>query len=275
MEKINDILPFSLLAELEKYKDTTAKEASELKCKGENDKAGNLNDTDGYDCKICKNRGFLTVPYEKNGFYLEKQKTCDCQQIRSTIRILHESGLKDVVKRSTFDKYIADTDWRKDIKDRAIDFVKNSSENWFYIGGKARSGKTHICTAIAREFIYKRLNVRYMSWIDVSRRLKSNVADNEKYTQEINEYKNADVLYIDDLFKTNPTDADIRLAYEILNYRYNNRKLITIISSEKFLSEIIKTDCAIGGRINELTDYGKYAVNVARTDDRIYKHGTS
>ena len=66
-------------------------------------------------------------------------------------------------------------------------------------------------------------------------------------------FKTKKVLYIDDLFKSergkSPTTSDINIAFEILNARYNNPDLITILSSEKILKEILGIDEAIGSRI--------------------------
>ena len=68
------------------------------------------------------------------------------------------------------------------------------------------------------------------------------------------------VLYIDDLFKIGkgqdgrkqrPTSADVNLAFEILNYRYNKPTCITIISSELYAEDILDIDEAIGSRIYE------------------------
>ena len=64
------------------------------------------------------------------------------------------------------------------------------------------------------------------------------------------------VLLIDDLFKTQsnekPTSADVRLAYDLLNYRYENRDLITMLSTERTVSELKQIDEATGGRIYEM-----------------------
>ena len=76
----------------------------------------------------------------------------------------------------------------------------------------------------------------------------------------IDRFKKAEVLYIDDLFKTGrnpdgsepkPTAADINAAFEIINYRYNNPALLTIISSELNEDELLDIDEAVGGRIFE------------------------
>ena len=121
-------------------------------------------------------------------------------------------------------------------------------------------GKTHICTAICREFLLHESEVVYMLWRDDIVRIKAAITDSEEYSGEIQRYKQAETLYIDDLFKTGrgqddsgmqkPTAADINVAFEILNYRYNN-KLPTIISSECTMSELLKIDEAIAGRIVE------------------------
>ena len=60
------------------------------------------------------------------------------------------------------------------------------------------------------------------------------------------------MLYIDDFLKGRITDADINLAFELINARYNRRETaITIISSELDLGTVTKLDEALGGRIYE------------------------
>ena len=48
-----------------------------------------------------------------------------------------------------------------------------------------------------------------------------------------------------------PTAADVNLAYEIINYRYNNRDKITIISTELTIGGLCEIDEALGGRIRQ------------------------
>ena len=93
----------------------------------------------------------------------------------------------------------------------------------------------------------------YMLWRDEIMKLKANVMEGNEYTLAINAFKTKKVLYIDDLFKSErgklPTTSDINIAFEILNARYMNPDLITILSSEKILKEILGIDEAIGSRI--------------------------
>ena len=89
-----------------------------------------------------------------------------------------------------------------------------------------------------------------------------------EYQKAMQQYKTIKVLYIDDLFKTekgkSPTTADINIVFEILNTRYLERNLITIISSEKNIKELIAIDEAIGSRIFEMAGY--YCVQIKNND---------
>ncbi len=142
------------------------------------------------------------------------------------------------------------------------------------------SGKTHLCSAIAIKLLKQGYDTRYMLWRDETTKLKSLVNDTEEYERLINEIKNADVLYIDDLFKTGksdngkaqkPTPADINLAFEILNYRYNKNLPYTIISSECTLSDLIQIDEAISGRIAEKSLNGDWCLSIKPNISKNYR----
>ena len=75
--------------------------------------------------------------------------------------------------------------------------------------------------------------------------------DGEEYQSRIRPFKTVPVLYIDDFLKGGHTEADLRLAFEILNARYNDSSLRTIISSEMSLFDVLGLDEATGGRIYE------------------------
>ena len=107
-------------------------------------------------------------------------------------------------------------------------------------------------------------------------KIKGAVTDSEEYCKLIDEFKRVDVLYIDDLFKTGKapdggflkvTGADVNVAFEIINFRYNNPGLLTIISSELTEDELIDIDEAIGGRIYERAK----AFTIGKSRDRNYR----
>lgn len=224
-----------------------------------NTSVGTLNEEDGYDCKKCHNKGWIMSAVQlDNGTWSTESRHCKCMKVRTAIKRMQKSGLKNIIKDYTFPKFEAAEAWQQTIKEAAMQYAKHP-EGWFFIGGQSGAGKTHICTAICREFLMEGKEVKYMLWRDEIVKLKNAVTDPE-YESLVEKYKRVEVLYIDDLFKTGtaadgtrqrPTGADINVAFEILNFRYNDPKLLTIISSECTIDSIIDIDEATGGRIFE------------------------
>lgn len=226
---------------------------------------GNLNESDGYDCKLCKNRGYTAVASEDQIRTIE----CQCVTIRRSISRMQQSGLKDKIRDCTFDKFVATEPWQKAIKEAAMKYA-TEPEGWFTLCGQSGCGKTHLCTAICRKLLYSGRSVRYMLWRDEIVRIKDEAQNGTGVQNILEDFKNADVLYIDDLFKcgdAKPTAADVNYAFEILNFRYNNPNLLTIISTELTEAELLDVDEAIGGRIYERST----AYTIGRSRDRNYR----
>lgn len=243
---------------------------------------GTLDQEDGYCCTICNNKGYVAYMGEKDafGYPTEYFKPCKCCKIRNAIRRLSRSGLKDVVKKYTFDRFEATEPWQQTIKARAERYCQEGCKDWFFIGGQSGSGKTHICTAAAVAAIKQGKEVCYMVWRDEAPKIKAIVNDADAYCSKMRELKEADVLYIDDLFKSGqdddgkykpPTAADVNLAFEIINYRYNSPKLVTIISSERTLDELNDIDEATAGRIAERSKPNGYCFSVKRDKSRNWR----
>ena len=203
----------------------------------------------GVNCDICNNTGYV-VRRDENG--VDWSRECVCMKARRSLRSLKTSGLMDMVDRYTFLNYQTPDESRTKIKERAIAFC-DEPEGWFYITGQPGSGKTHICTAICSEFIKNGRTVKYMLWRDEIVQLKALQMDQEEYNKRMWKLKTVSVLYIDDFLKCRgaPSDSDINIAFELLNARYNNTKLTTIISTERSISEILGLDEALGSRIVE------------------------
>ena len=174
---------------------------------------------------------------------------------------MKRSGLQNIITECTFDKYEELDPWHTSLKKRAKEYAANPS-GWFFMGGQSGAGKSHLCTAICRAFLLRGERVQYLMWIDDAAKLKGIVNDGDEYVREVDRFKKSPVLYIDDLFKVQndngqnrgkPTSADVRLAFEIINYRVVS-KLPTIISSEFTLAELVDIDQAVAGRIAEMSE---------------------
>ena len=230
-----------------------------------------MNELEGHlpyvNCPKCKNKG--VIYYEKDGY--EYSRECECMRIRRSYQRIEKSGMKDILTKYTFPTYNVESEWQKDIKTKAEKFAKNP-EKCIYIGGQVGIGKTHLCTAIVGQLIKRGSEARYMKWRDDVVAIKQN-ANSDEYNRLIEPFKSVKVLYIDDLFKVKkgeqPTPADVNIAFEIINYRYLNEGLITVISSEKTGKELIEIDEAVGSRIVEMSGY--YFINIGHDTKKNYR----
>jgi DNA replication protein DnaC len=256
-------------------RDLTPQQVVEEQVKDYNNSIGNMNESDGYNCERCHNRGYISevAMNEQFGYYYESRKPCKCLKTRETLQRAKRSGLGNIITDYTFDKFIATDGWQKSLKDKAIKFCKDDKANWFFVGGQVGAGKTHLCTAIAAHYIKEGYETQYMLWIEESKKLKALVTDYLEYQKRIEPIKDAPVLYIDDFLKTRqgemPTQADINLAFEIINHRLMRDDLITIISSEKTLGEMIEYDEATMSRI--FMECGEYKNVIERDRSKNYR----
>lgn len=216
----------------------------QLKADAYNKQPGDLT---GYDCKLCFNKGYIAKVTDESEVLAE----CKCLKIRDTLQRIKDSGLEDLLRAHSFRNYECSTAWQQQLKEMAMSFAE-SGRGWLFMGGQSGCGKTHLCTAVVGNFIKQGKSVRYLVWREDSPRLKALVNDKE-YTAAIDEFKKSDVLYIDDLFKQNEIkDADIKLAFELIDYRARNNT-VTIISSELTLDKLIDIDEALAGRIIQMS----------------------
>lgn len=203
-------------------------------------------DLGGFHCELCNDKGYLLRKDEDGTLW---SRECSCMKRRRTERNIRKSGVSDMLQRYTFDSYITDTVLRKKIKETAKKFAE-SDKGWMIVSGRSGSGKSHICVATCGALIEKGEEMRYLSWRDDSVNLKS-ILNTPEYKEAVDKLIRVPVLYIDDFFKGTVSDADINLAFQILNGRYNDSKKRTIISTELSMEQIFSRDEAIGGRIFE------------------------
>ncbi len=201
-----------------------------------------------YKCDKCKDLEVIIFKDEE-GRTITRQ--CECFKINQSQRRLERTALFAKKDEYTFEKYNPENDWQKGILEKAKKYVKDAN-GWFFIGGQPGAGKTHICTAILRNLSYiHNLSYEYILFNQKMTELKQWKFDDKlKYAEELNRLINTNILFIDDLFKIQPTNADLEILFDIINNRYLNNG-ICIISSEKYINDICKIDEAIGSRIYE------------------------
>lgn len=183
---------------------------------------------------------------------------CDCMQKRVNLFNIKKSGLALVIDRMTFATFQAKEDWQIKLLSQTRAYSEKLLEgcaDWLMICGQIGSGKTHIATAIMGDALFSGFAAKYVLWRETAMNLKRSALD-EDYIQKLDELISPNILYIDDFFKGNITDADKNVAYDIINGRYMQNRP-TIITCEKTLSQIMEIDEAIGSRILQMTN-GNY-----------------
>jgi DNA replication protein DnaC len=118
--------------------------------------------------------------------------------------------------------------------------------------GDLGRGKTYFCFCLIREAL-RLENIQeatYLCSTELDSKLLHAVQNDSEY-KLLQEYKNTELLFIDDFGRERKTDRMFRQMYEIINYRYANEK-ITLISTNFNNTEISDTICpAIASRMCE------------------------
>lgn len=213
-------------------------------------------------CSRCNNRGNIAFLNEDGYFTV---RPCKCAGHRRTILRLKRQGLFDAAKEKTLERFNADTSLQKALKGMVQKYIEDKGSPWLILCGQSGAGKTHLCTAAFVQISLRQgADGRYLLWNSDGRRIKA--ASKEGDESLLNDFKQTSLLYIDDLFKckkgSEPSDADVRLAFELLDYRYSH-KLRTIISTEMAMADIGELDEAIFRRISEMC--GSYVGNVYKS----------
>ena len=220
-----------------------------------------------YDCPICKNKE--TVAFLKDGYYAERP--CECISIRKArIRAIH-SGMESYLDKR-LNNYEAKETWQKEARDMAKAFILDRENNrrWIAILGQSGAGKTHLCAAICNQLMAEGMEVMYFAWLTDGRRLIANRFDNGAYSTELERFRKSQVVYIDDLLKTEDgtkvTPTELKTARELLDQRAGK---ITIVSSEFLADELAKIDESLAGRLIEYS--GKYLYQIKKDISRNYR----
>ena len=236
--------------------DLTPQEKLQLQCDAENAVEGELY---SLDCPKCKNKGYISFI---DGDTLSTRE-CECMQRRYFISKIKTSGLESLAERYKFRLFNASEQYQKDMLDIAYRYATTDTAAWLFMGGQCGSGKSHLCVAAAMKILKSGKTVRYFVWDDMYTEimLHTSISTADERERMVETIRNAEVLYIDDfLCQEKPKDAELKLASEILKYRYN-KNLRTIISSEKTLDELYSVARGITGRISEKCGAFKYSID--------------
>lgn len=262
MEKIASFMTDSY--DIPPIKPISREQFDKLQCDWYNELSGNM---PYMDCHKCKNKGYIACMNDVGDIV---HRECECMKIRRNFEAIHKSGLEQVLKHCTFEKFSTPELWQQRIKKKALDYLLIPDNKWLYVSGQSGCGKTHICTAICGDLMESGRTVKYVMWRDILHELQGLQFKADEYQQRINEIQKIDVLYIDDFLKNidkSKMGTNLDFALEIINKRYvADHK--TIISTELLIDDISAMDTALSRRIIEKS--AGYIIQVKRDTSRNY-----
>lgn len=212
-----------------------------------------------FKCEVCRDAEMVET---ENGW-----RVCDCKKKAIAQKKMQQSGFTPGLM--TLKDFKVKDDISRKMRAMAEKHISDPEKSMAILG-QVGSGKTHICVAAAQELINQGRDVVYMPYAELIIQLKQNMFNQDEYNKTIKSLKTCETLVIDDLFKGAPKPNDIDIVFQIINYRYLNKKPI-IISSEKIIQEIIDIDEAIGSRIREMAKDNAYQVARNKENNRRMK----
>ena len=156
----------------------------------------------------------------------EKQETF-LQEADNRKRILRSWQKRGVTERyinSTWDNWIADTDVKKEAKEK----VKTAWRNNLFLTGSNGTGKTHLAMCLAKD------GATYRRFPDILREIRTDF-DNEAETLDC--YGKIELLIIDEIGRQKFSDFETNILFEIIDRRWNNvlpTTIITNLSTQEF-----------------------------------------
>lgn len=215
-----------------------------------------------YKCEKCKDMGIIQVK-ENNGY--ETYRECECVIKERNQKNIERANYSELFKNKDFNNYVADTRARKCLKERCTEFLQQDESKAIALLGNIGSGKTHLAVSILKELAKKGTVVSPINYTELTRKLSSNASDETAYFNLLGKYTSVPALLLDDMFKGKITEANIKQMYDLVNTRYENKK-ITIITSERTISELMQIDEAIASRIAEMAGK-KFLLNITKMEN--------
>ena len=209
-----------------------------------------------YDCDKCQDIGFII--YTENGE--EYTKKCECRIQEDFYRMLNKADIAGAFEDKKVNQFEAYNDELKSAKSKIVEYVKAGSGS-LLISGLSGRGKSHLGIGALKELQNRGRNIQYAGYRELINEIKPLAMEEQLRESKIKKYKETEILMIDDLYKgftrvgkeiRDITPADIKIIYEIVNYRYNNNMQM-IITTELSPAELMSVDEAIGGRIIEMS----------------------
>ena len=201
------------------------------------------------DCSICHGIGFVSYDLDVDDPDFGKMEICVCRHKQVTDftrqRLYRMSNL-DALRELTFDTFeprgrVGLGNQHADSLEQAFNHSQNfagSLNGWLLLLGRYGCGKTHLAAAIANQAVSLGVPTIFLTVPDLLDWLRNSYsnASEMRYEERFDEFRNIELLILDDFGTQNATAWAQEKLFQIINYRYINH-LATVVTSNDQLSD--------------------------------------
>lgn len=143
-----------------------------------------------------------------------------------------------------FSDYVIENNSQKNALKGVVEYLQNSELNFLtgvnlILLGNFGTGKTMLMSILCDKLGDRAFGCKFISAVDMICKIKDSfgLSSKKSTTEVLNEYKEVDFLFIDDIDKIKPTEYVQELMYSLVNDRIENERPI-IISANHSLEEL-------------------------------------
>lgn len=190
------------------------------------------------DCPQCEGTGWK--PVEVNG--IRRVTRCDCQNLEHSALLLKQAHIPPRYEHCELEEFsirkIPGTDQENPSLERARFTAKKFVEEYptdfgLLFVGPTGVGKTHLAVAILHELILRKgVECLFYDFHDLLKTIRDSYNPGTQNTElgVLQPVLDTEVLLLDELAGSNPSDWVKETLHHIINWRYNNKK-VTLITT--------------------------------------------
>jgi len=203
-------------------------------------------------CPICKGAGFLRVDAPVGSPNFGRLIPCECkiaEREERRHREIAEMSSLGAFEGQTFETFDPDVPGVREAYEAALAYAENP-DGWLFLLGGYGCGKTHLAAAVAHYVIaHQRMRALFLVVPDLLDHLRATFAPDQgaTYDARFNAIRTIDLLVLDDLGTEHTTPWAREKLFQIINFRYNERRP-TIITSNRNFDEL---DPRVASRLSD------------------------
>src|SRR3984893_8186890 len=196
-------------------------------------------------CSLCRGTGWKLVP-RSDGTRGSVAVACDCGMEERAARVMERARIPKRYEHCDFESYVTDladgktwtTQHSQSLKNAKLltqGFVRDypgSAEKGLLLMGPSGVGKTHLAVASLKELVRRGHGGLFCDYRELLKEIQASYNPASQSTEMgiLEPIRTAEILVLDDLGATKPSDWVLDIIGLVLNARYNERRM-TILTT--------------------------------------------